>query len=136
MKIYYVVLVQLLFLCYNGICQNNKILFHFKKINKKYIEIPVVSLFDNIIPKNKLKYFELRYYNPLKNNSEILSWKGDSIRKWSFNQNVSNYSGFIYDDLLMGGYYYIIALNLNDSIEIINSKDKMIDYMGEIDNLE
>jgi hypothetical protein len=139
-------LISILFICLwvlaNSSFVNSKevefeksfVLKKFKKIPKEFDDGNWGNLIQKIIPSKKYKYWECRRYEDFIPN-KIIAKSGDTSQQQKIKAINCN-SGFFRQCLPGSCFQFIIAINQNDSIEVIDREEKLRGFIGEIDNLE
>ena len=108
----------------------------FNKFPLQRIELPNNLFIDKIIPSKKYKYMEFVYHSEGTYRGKTIAYKGDSIKYSNKISAIQSFSGFFNNCFPVICNYYIIAINENDSIELIDNEEKFKAFIGSIDNNE
>jgi len=114
----------------------------FHRIPKVIIDSTSDYLINFIIPSKEYKYWEYVRVSlsekEQKQKSHIIRFKGDSLNYADKVSQINSNSGII--DLICPfpafSFDYIRAINYNDSIELIETKEKFEKFIGKVQNFE
>jgi len=97
------------------------------------------SIIDNIIPNDSYVYWECIFKGDAifgKERGKVIVYNGDSLNYASKINNVDSKNGFFESCEPNMCFYYIIAVDSKGKIHIINSNEKLKNFIGHIDNIE
>jgi hypothetical protein len=119
---------------------NDSLDFNLKGFNpfpEIYNSYDKTSLINKIIPDSKYKYWEC-WFKHVTNRSKgrLMLYKGDNLLYASKIQNIKSKFGFFPECHPGLCFTYIIAIKDDGLIDTVDSEERLIKFIGHIDNIE
>lgn len=111
---------------------------NFKAFPKFYANNDRAYLIDKISPSTDYAYWECVYKDALMDNNRgsVIVYNGDSLSYSSFAKRINSQKGFFEECHPGICFSYIIGVRFDKTIDIIDSSDRLIKFIGHIDNIE
>lgn len=96
------------------------------------------ELFDKIKPKKEYVYWECYYKDIFDDEKlgQLIAYNGDSLNYADYAIDIEKEYGFFVECHPSICFNYIIGIQHDKTIDIIDTNDKFREFIGEIDNLE
>ncbi|MEQ9425631.1 MAG: hypothetical protein RJQ09_14495 [Cyclobacteriaceae bacterium] len=95
------------------------------------------ELYQGLSPQDSIRYFEVIFYSPgIIPEKQLLVYKGDSSMFRNITKGLEPTSGFYIECDPGICFTYIVAIDKNDSLVVIDDKNELRKFMGTIDNQE
>jgi hypothetical protein len=110
----------------------------FKQLPQEYAFKDRAYLIDKIIPSYHYSYWECVFKDFLTddNRGRLIVYNGDSLNFSSHAKNINSNNGFFVECHPGICFSYIVGVRSDKTIELINSGEKLKDFIGNINNIE
>lgn len=117
---------------------NNFDIKNFRALPKTYAYGNRAYLIDKITPSTDYAYWECVYKDGLieNNRGSVIVYNGDTLRYSSIAKRINSDDGFFVECHPGICFSYIVGVRSNNIVDIIDSNDKLVNFIGHIDNIE